>query len=93
MGDERVYLQSAACFHRIHARYIAQRECRCIERGWTSSEGKMDDLNVNSNNNGEFCNAQYRHFAAPYGGTDFSKLDIFRIASRTSLPRVSLFKG
>ncbi|KAH0953400.1 hypothetical protein HN011_005870 [Eciton burchellii] len=27
----------------------------------------MDDLNVNSNNNGEFCNAQYRHFAAPYG--------------------------
>lgn len=31
----------------------------------------MDSLNVNGNNTREFCNIQYKHFVAPYGGTIF----------------------
>lgn len=28
----------------------------------------MDSLNANGNDTQEFCNIQYEHFVAPYGG-------------------------
>lgn len=64
MGDRRTYLQNTALYW-LRDKY--RNKNVETEQKWTVKR-KMD-LDANGNNNTqEFCDNQYKHFVAPYGG-------------------------